>query len=116
MHPVAQRELDDAREAIAALCQRYGVRRLWVFGSATGPEFDPARSDYDFLAESGECPREISPLDLLVTFPEELARVLGRDVDVVGVGGVERKNEFFRRSVERTKREVYASEDGLVPR
>ena len=116
MHPVAQRELEEAREAIAALCRRYGVRRLWIFGSATGEGFDPERSDYDFLAEYGGRPDDIGPLDLLVMLPEQLASVLRRDVDVVDTRGVARKNEFFQRSVERTKREVYAAEDRLVAR
>ena len=116
MHPVAQRELEENREAIAALCRRYGVVRLWLFGSATGEEFDPARSDFDFIAECGERSKGISPLDLLVVFPEELAGVVGRDVDIVDVRAVERKNEFFRRSVERTKREVYAAEDRHLAR
>ena len=40
------------RAEIAALCRRFGVRRLAVFGSAArGADFDPARSDVDFLVE-----------------------------------------------------------------
>lgn len=35
-------ELD--REASAALCRQYGVRRLAVFGSATTDRFDPERT------------------------------------------------------------------------
>lgn len=34
--------LEDNREAIAALCERFGVRRLSVFGSAAKGTFDPA--------------------------------------------------------------------------
>ncbi len=116
MHPVAEAELEGAREAIATLCRRYGVQRLWIFGSANGPEFDPARSDYDFLAEFGERPEGMGSLRQIVGFQDDLETRLGRAVDVVEVRGIERKNEFFRRSVERTKREVYASEDGLITR
>lgn len=48
MHPEVLRH----REAIAALCRRHGVARLEVFGSAArGEDFDPARSDADFLVE-----------------------------------------------------------------
>ena len=36
---------------IAALCERYGVAHLELFGSATGPDFKPENSDYDFLVE-----------------------------------------------------------------
>jgi predicted nucleotidyltransferase len=36
---------------IAALCERFGVAHLELFGSAAGPGFDPESSDYDFLVE-----------------------------------------------------------------
>jgi predicted nucleotidyltransferase len=42
--------IDQRREDIARLRRRYGVRRLAVFGSAaSGADFDPDRSDADFL-------------------------------------------------------------------
>lgn len=35
-----------------AICRRFGVRRLDVFGSASrGTDFDPEHSDVDFLVE-----------------------------------------------------------------
>lgn len=38
------------KEEIAAICRRYGVERLEVFGSAArATDFDPDRSDADFL-------------------------------------------------------------------
>ncbi|HZZ63539.1 MAG TPA: nucleotidyltransferase domain-containing protein [Roseiarcus sp.] len=43
----------ERRSEIADICRRFGVRRLAVFGSAArGRDFDPARSDLDFLVES----------------------------------------------------------------
>src|ERR1700730_10430697 len=46
MHP----DIADKRDALIALCQRYDVVRLEVFGSALRPaDFDPAHSDIDFL-------------------------------------------------------------------
>jgi len=36
---------------LAALCAKYRVRQLALFGSALGEEFDPATSDLDFLVE-----------------------------------------------------------------
>jgi predicted nucleotidyltransferase len=38
------------RDEIAALCRRFGVQRLDVFGSAArGTDFDPEHSDVDLL-------------------------------------------------------------------
>ena len=40
----------ERRSQIADICRRFGVRRLAVFGSAArGQDFDPGRSDVDFL-------------------------------------------------------------------
>ena len=39
------------REEVRALCRRFGVRRLALFGSAARDDFDPERSDLDFLYE-----------------------------------------------------------------
>ena len=39
------------REELWALCRRFHVRRLDLFGSAARGDFDPERSDLDFLVE-----------------------------------------------------------------
>lgn len=39
----------DKRSEIERLCVRLGVQRLGVFGSALRDDFDPTRSDVDFL-------------------------------------------------------------------
>ena len=50
MHPL----VSERREAVAELCRRHGVRRLDAFGSAVrAGNFDPSRSDVDFLVEFG---------------------------------------------------------------
>ena len=46
MHPA----IAQYRPGIAAICQRYGIQRLEVFGSAARTtDFDPDRSDAGFL-------------------------------------------------------------------
>ena len=45
MNPV----LDQHRHSLAAQCQRFGVQRLEVFGSAARGDFDAAKSDFDFI-------------------------------------------------------------------
>ena len=44
-------ELRQRRAEIVALCKAHGVRRLELIGSAARGDFDPARSDFDFLVE-----------------------------------------------------------------
>ncbi|MGV8083966.1 MAG: nucleotidyltransferase domain-containing protein [Coriobacteriia bacterium] len=40
-----------ARPVIRRLCESLGVAQLWLFGSAVRDDFEPGRSDYDFLVE-----------------------------------------------------------------
>ncbi len=43
--------LIDRLESLRHLCDRYGVDRLEVFGSAAKGLFDPASSDLDFVVQ-----------------------------------------------------------------
>ena len=47
MHPL----IGNQREQIAALCRRYGVTRLEVFGSILRDDFDITSSDIDVVVE-----------------------------------------------------------------
>ena len=94
----------ERRSEIADICRRFGVSRLAVFGSAArGEDFDPARSDVDFLvayepaanAELGDC----------FALREELAAAVGRPVDLVVEGSV--RNPFVRAGVEQSAETVY---------
>ena len=38
-------------QPLLELCERYGVERLELFGSAARGEFDPAHSDLDFIVQ-----------------------------------------------------------------
>ncbi len=74
------REVD--REALAALCQRHGIRRLALFGSAARGEIRPD-SDVDLLVEF----EPGRPVGLrFVTVADELAELLGRPVDLNTAG------------------------------
>ena len=99
--------IDQHRNEIAALCRRYGVRRLELFGSATTNAFDPHRSDLDFLVEF-----DANPSDLFYRYfglKESLEALFKRDVDLVMVGAMQ--NPYFIESVNKTRQLVYAAED-----
>jgi len=38
-------------QPLSELCERYGVEKLELFGSAARGEFDPAHSDLDFIVQ-----------------------------------------------------------------
>ena len=73
------------------------MTRLEVFGSAArGHDFDPARSDADFLvAFEKEASR--SALDQFFGFAEALEDILGRRVDLVERGALDASRNYIRR-------------------
>ena len=99
--------LDQHREAIAVLCRRFGVRRLELFGSGTSQEFDPQRSDLDFLVDFG-ADGDHDLFHRYFGLNEALEELLGRKVDLVMVGAL--SNPFFIESVNKTRQNVYAAE------
>lgn len=93
-------------EAIADLCRRHGVARLWLFGSAATGEFDPLRSDYDFLVEFG--PRAAGTrADAYFGMLDDLRELMQRPVDLVEIGAV--RNRYVRASIESTRIPLYAA-------
>jgi predicted nucleotidyltransferase len=78
--------IDLPLERVAAVCHRYGVEELRVFGSALREDFCP-ESDVDFLVsfEDGE----LGPwMSKLTAVERELAALLGRRVDLVPMESV----------------------------
>jgi uncharacterized protein len=97
--------IEQHRATIAELCRRHRVRRLEVFGSgARGVDFDPRRSDVDFLVEFD--PTVDAPtLKAYFALRDDLAAVLGRPVDLVMAGSL--ANPFVKADVDRTREPVY---------
>jgi len=91
-----QADIVERRDALAAICRRHSVARLEVFGSAArGDDFDPARSDADFLVTFEPAVR--NDLGALVELKDELEELLGRPVDLVEREVVETSRNFIRR-------------------
>jgi hypothetical protein len=91
-----QADIAEKRAALAALCRRYGVVRLEVFGSAArGTGFDPNRSDADFLVTF--TPTVRNNLAAFADLKEALEGLLGRPVDLVEREEIETSRNFIRR-------------------
>jgi predicted nucleotidyltransferase len=91
---------------LAALCARYGVRRLALFGSALREDFDPEHSDLDFLVE-------FQPLaagtysHAYFGLLRDLELLFGRSVDLVEAGSI--RNPYVLHSVEAEQKTLYAA-------
>jgi len=88
-----QADIDKKRDALAAICRRYGVARLEIFGSAArGAGFDPNRSDADFLVTFEPAAR--NDLAVFADLNEALEKLLGRPVDLVEREALEASRNF----------------------
>ncbi|MEX2598343.1 MAG: nucleotidyltransferase domain-containing protein [Dehalococcoidia bacterium] len=90
----------EKREQILALCEKHKVRSLALFGSATTGEFDPDRSDLDFVVEF-----ESPSLKAFVGLAEDLESLCGRKVDLVSARAI--RNPFFQKTVHDTRVLLY---------
>ncbi|MGH3089444.1 MAG: nucleotidyltransferase family protein [Rubrobacteraceae bacterium] len=94
------------KEAVEEVCERRGVSRLDLFGSAVGDTFDPERSDLDFVVSFA--PRTPAKLfDRYFGLKEDLSRIFCREVDVMMEGAM--RNPHFAKSVNESRTPLYAA-------
>jgi len=93
------------REAVRELCVAQRVAGLELVGSATTVDFDPERSDLDFLVQFKD-PDRPGIADRFMGLAEGLERIFSRKVDLVT--GKSLKNPFFANAVNRSKQLIYA--------
>lgn len=80
-------------DKIIALCKKYKVAKLWVFGSILTPRFND-NSDIDFLVDFDENNIELLDYaDNYFNFIHEIESLMGRKVDMVVNKSI--KNRFF---------------------
>ena len=99
--------IDEKREELAALCRRYDVVRLEVFGSvARATDFDPDTSDADFIVEF-DPDSSLPPFDQYFGLADALRETLGRSVDLVERHAL--RNPYLRESINQSRELVYAA-------
>ena len=90
-------------DRIIALCKKYKVAKLWVFGSILTDRFnDDSDVAFSVIFNYKSIP------DLFVTFfdfIDELETLLGRKVDLIDETAI--KNNYFRRKLDSTKQLIY---------
>jgi hypothetical protein len=94
-------------DGLEALCRKWRVRELALFGSAVREDFGPG-SDVDVLVSFDED----APWSLwdLITMQDELSELFGRPVDLVEREGL--TNPFRRQRILETSRVIYDSGQG----
>ncbi len=97
--------IKDRERELRALCERYHVARLDLFGSAANGNFNN-ESDLDFVVTFKEMPPEQFGREFweLLFALEDL---FGRKVDLVVESTI--RNPYFREELESTRKLLYAA-------
>jgi hypothetical protein len=86
--------ITEKRDQLIAACRRFDVARLDIFGSAArGSDFDPTRSDADFLVAF----RPNAKTEIYLDLEEAFERILGRKVDLIDRHAIETSRNYIRR-------------------
>ena len=98
-------EILEHREALNALCRRFHVRRLDLFGSAVRSDFDSRRSDFDFVVEFDRSHPDALSLRTFVGLKQSLEALFDRPVDLVESEAV--RNPYIRAEIDGSRERVF---------
>jgi len=98
--------IEEKRHDLEAICRHRHVKCIELFGSAVREDFDPERSDLDFLVTF----QALAPgqhADAYFGLLEDLETLFARHVDLVVASAIQ--NPYFRQAVESSTTLVYAA-------
>ena len=98
--------IEKKKNQLIELCRNFRVKRLELFGSAAGDDFDSERSDFDFLVEFVP----LSPSEHAACyfgFLAALRDMFSRKVDLVEIRAI--RNPYFKEHVELSRIKLYGT-------
>jgi predicted nucleotidyltransferase len=98
--------LEESLQSVSALCKRYRVARLDVFGSAARGNFASATSDLDFIVTFEPMP-PADHADAYFGLLEGLESLFDREIDLIEEEAI--KNPYFHRSASASRVQLYAA-------
>ena len=103
MSPLVEEKIDELQK----LCEKYSVRCMEIFGSAASDtDFDENGSDLDFLVEFQPL-EENQYADAYFGLLFALQDLFDRPVDLVMTEAI--RNPYFKTSIDRTRKVLYAA-------
>ena len=96
--------IEHRQSDIRGLAERHHVASLALFGSAAAGEFDPSRSDLDFVVSFREM-TAAQHADAYFGLLEGLENLFGRQVDLLEDAAI--RNPFLREAIDHSKRSLY---------
>ncbi len=98
--------VEKKQKNLIAVCRRFGVRKIELFGSAAGEDFDAETSDLDFLVTFDD-PGPGRYADAYFGLLDALESLFQRRVDLVVASAV--KNPYFLEEIAKTRTLLYAA-------
>jgi len=95
----------DHLDEVRALCEKYSVKKLTIFGSAVKGTFDRETSDLDFIVELFPYGDPIAEGRAYLDLWEALETLFGRPVDLVSLAEI--KNPYVAASIRRDQLQLY---------
>lgn len=89
------------------ICENHKVRSLYLFGSAAKNEFNPKKSDLDFVVEFN---KNIDPIDFADNFfslLDALKDLFKTEVDLLSYRAL--KNQIIKAEIDKSKVQLYAA-------
>ncbi len=97
----------DKLPQLVALCKKYSVVRMYLFGSAARDDFDPEKSDIDLLFSFNPELTIAEYTDNYFDLMYALDDLFGREVDLVAEETI--SNPYLVKSIDRDKQLVYGA-------
>ena len=94
-------------EEVRGLCEKYGVKRLRLFGSAVKGTFDPETSDLDFVVEFEWHPDPLERGRRWLDLMDDLKELFGRHVDLLVSSTID--NPYLAKAIEMAHLDLYAA-------
>jgi predicted nucleotidyltransferase len=107
MNKVVEEKLPD----LIHICQRHGIRRLELFGSAARDDFQPATSDLDFVVSFDDSALPDGFESYLETL-RELEVLFGRSVDLLEAEAI--TNPFLLEEIDKDRIVLCERANGIV--
>lgn len=104
--------IENNRDALARLCERFHVHRLEVFGSAASGDYRAEHSDVDFFVTFGTVPAR-KRAECYFGLRDALEELLGTSVDLLEPEAVE--NPYLMAKAAETRTVVYANRGPQIP-
>ncbi len=98
------KEIENKIDKLIALCKKYKVNKIFIFGSSVKGNFNSETSDIDFLVEIEDLPPSEKG-EALMQLWSELEELFARKVDLVTFQNI--KNPYLKKDIENSKFLIY---------